>query len=337
MADAVALVPGFLGFRRRGALRYFSPLFVDGLARALKARGRGALDIVPLATSPIGSLARRQHRLRATLRAHESKSPRRWHLIGHSTGGVDAAMLLASHGLVHHRGAPTAFTTGPVDSHDIGSVITLSAPHFGTGLANEVTLLHGLRLVLDVFGRWDGALLARYAFARAAMKSGVSIRALLFHDDLARDLVPANTSQLTRNARRNGVPLFSFATCTPPPSADPPDPLFRDLWRWTAEGDDPAHPGDPMPAQLRWITSGAQPAIDARSNDGVVNTRRQVAGTLAAVVVGDHADVLGRFKRDGDPGLLTSEATFGRAQFDAMLDRIAECIDCAIAQRPLPP
>jgi hypothetical protein len=70
--------------------------------------------------------------------------------------------------------------------------------------------------------------------------------------------------------------------------------------------------------------------IDGRSNDGVVNTMRQVRGTLGALVVGDHGDVIGRYRRVDpldqepiDPGLLTSRANFGDDHFFALLAQIA--------------
>jgi hypothetical protein len=66
--------------------------------------------------------------------------------------------------------------------------------------------------------------------------------------------------------------------------------------------------------------------IDDRASDGVVNTNRQVFGEFAGLVLADHGDVLGRYRRkdmlDGsilDPGLLTSGANFGDVEFFALL------------------
>jgi hypothetical protein len=69
----------------------------------------------------------------------------------------------------------------------------------------------------------------------------------------------------------------------------------------------------------------------------VVNTNRQVFGTFAALVLADHGDVLGRYRRtdpfDGsilDPGLLTSGAAFEDDQFFALLRLVARGIADAI-------
>ena len=78
--------------------------------------------------------------------------------------------------------------------------------------------------------------------------------------------------------------------------------------------------------------------FDHQANDGIVNTDRQcVKDALVAVVLADHADVLGRYRRDDaldgrlvDPGLLTSSAYFSDEEFftliELMADRIADVV-----------
>jgi hypothetical protein len=75
------------------------------------------------------------------------------------------------------------------------------------------------------------------------------------------------------------------------------------------------------------------PPIEPGDNDGVVSTDRQVLGELTGVVIGDHVDVLGRYRRTSlidakviDPGLLTSGADFGDDEFFALLLRVGERI-----------
>jgi hypothetical protein len=117
------------------------------------------------------------------------------------------------------------------------------------------------------------------------------------------------------------------------------------MWRWTHHGaktlatsDTPITPllDEPslrLPSQRDMVL----PAIDPGDSDGIVSTHRQVLGELIGVVVGDHVDVLGRYRRTSlvdektiDPGLLTSGAEFGDDEFFALLalvaDRIAKVI-----------
>ena len=76
------------------------------------------------------------------------------------------------------------------------------------------------------------------------------------------------------------------------------------------------------------------PDVDAGDSDGVVSTVRQaVDGRPVALVVADHGDVIGRYRRpdplDDEPideGLLTSGASFGDAEFFELVGCIADGI-----------
>jgi hypothetical protein len=156
---------------------------------------------------------------------------------------------------------------------------------------------------------------------------------LVFANELARDLDPEVAGALTgRTDNRRDVPIFSVATWSPPPAdGDTGDRLFRDLWTWTqvaAEGATPKPPAIELGDSVVRVASdptrlpASAFALDPRGNDGVVNTDRQVFGTLAALVLGDHGDVIGRYRRTDplddsilDSGLLTSGADFGDEQF----------------------
>jgi hypothetical protein len=191
------------------------------------------------------------------------------------------------------------------------------------------------------------ALLARLSFGRGASARNTVdfFWHLLFADRLARDLDPHVAAQLTARTdnRRDDVPVFSVATMAPRPvPGETQDKLFADLWTWTklrAEGAEPAAPPLEVRADVERIASdpsklpGPREELDAIANDGVVNTNRQVFGTFAGLVLADHCDVLGRYRRtdpfDGsilDPGLLTSGAAFGDDQFFALLRLFARGI-----------
>jgi hypothetical protein len=374
---AIALVPGFFGFDHRQARTYFADRFVASLRAGLEARGFPRVPVVPLSTLPIASLRERQDELLReldTLETPTEKSPRlggprSWHLVGHSTGGVDAALLLRDASLIDDPSGTVYGSKGWGRAADlvsrVRSVTSIAAPHFGSALA-ECPLARLGRLepslaamrdaawgALDVMRRGD--LGGRIDFARSAMpglsKTPFFVAELLFKNDLARDLRPAVLVPLSQRPIRADMTgrVFSVATIAPRPAADHSDKLFRDMWTWghhaaahvpmpdpvMPAGYDLDHPSLRLECQ-RGITL---PPIVGGDNDGVVSTQRQLLGEPIALVVGDHVDVLGRYRRvsalDGkviDPGLLTSGAEFGDDDFFALLGRVADRIAGVLAK-----
>jgi pimeloyl-ACP methyl ester carboxylesterase len=373
---AIALVPGFFGFDHRGELTYFADRFVAGLRCVLEARGLVGVPVLSVSTLGIGSLLKRQGHLLRVLRALETPvesgqrlgGPRTWHLIGHSTGGVDAALLLRDSPLADSSGTLEFAASGWGEWHDltsrISSVTTIAAPHFGTGLAESplgrfaaghpspLALRDMALAVLSLARRSD--LESRVRFALSATP-GISkmpffLARLLLMNELARDLRPEVLGALSERPIRRSAEgrVFSLATVAPRPEKNHADQLFRNMWRWTHDG---ARSGAPVPQAstsslddiaLRLPTqrSIALPPVDQGDNDGVVTTARQVLGELIGVVVADHVDVLGRYRRSSlvddkviDPGLLTSGATFGDDEFFGLLlrigDRVAHMVSSA--------
>ena len=373
---AIALVPGFFGFDHRQARTYFADRFVASLRAGLEARGFPTVPVVPLSTLPIASLRKRQEELVRELVALETPTeesprlggPRTWHLVGHSTGGVDAALLLRDAALVDHPSGTVYGNAGWGRAADlvgrIRSVTSIAAPHFGSALA-ECPLARLGRLqpslaavrdaawgALDVVRRGD--LAGRIDFARSAMpglsKTPFFVAELLFKNDLARDLRPAVLVPLSTRPVRADMAgrVFSVATIAPRPAADHTDKLFRDMWSWThdaashVEMPEPLLPAAPLldhpSLRLECQRDFALPDIVAGDNDGVVSTQRQLLGEPIALVIGDHVDVLGRYRRvsalDGkvvDPGLLTSGAEFGDDDFFLLLGRVADRIARVLA------
>lgn len=126
----IVLIPGFLGFGNLGALQYFIGV-KEAIEPALAARGVQA-QVHEVQTLPTGSIRQRGARVLETL-AHIGDDPDDpIHLIGHSTGGLDARFAIA----------PTASL--PVDPdidaleiyHRVSTIISVSTPHFGTPLAD---------------------------------------------------------------------------------------------------------------------------------------------------------------------------------------------------------
>jgi pimeloyl-ACP methyl ester carboxylesterase len=363
---AVALVPGFFGFDHRESQTYFADRFIAGVRAGLEARGVHDVPVIAVSTLGIASLWRRQAELLGELRALEVKlgGPQRWHLVGHSTGGLDAALLLHERPLRDGGRSSVAAEHGWKDAEDlvgrVDSVITVSAPHHGTALAESAlarwssghpslgAVRDGASALVDLMRRGD--LGARVGFFFSAMPSvsqtPLFLAQILIHDELARDLHPDIAAGLSATPYRHGAEerLSCIVTVAPRPSRDHTDKLFRDMWRWTHDGAKRlAHP--PVDTSCLAVptlrlpsqASIALPPIDGGDNDGVVSSVRQVSGTPLAVVIGDHVDVLGRYRRESlvdgkvvDPGLLTSGADFGDREFFGLIDRIADRLATSI-------
>ena len=66
--------------------------------------------------------------------------------------------------------------------------------------------------------------------------------------------------------------------------------------------------------------------VDDRTNDGIVPTLSQIEGRLLHAVAADHLDVVGQFRREGEPlsDWLPSGAHFGEEEFQALWGLVAD-------------
>lgn len=134
----VYLVPGFFGFANFGDFRYFSHVreVLDAWARA-----RGIeLSIHYAPTSPTASLRTRAGKLAERISATAgAEGP--IHLVGHSTGGLDARLLVT----------PGVSLRTSVDVERIArrvrTVVAVCTPHHGTPTAAFFTSLLGQKLL----------------------------------------------------------------------------------------------------------------------------------------------------------------------------------------------
>jgi pimeloyl-ACP methyl ester carboxylesterase len=132
VAHRVFLVPGFFGFVNLGDLYYFQHL-IDFLDRRFRDAGT-TVEVVRVHTHPTASIRVRAGRLAATI-AEKSVDKAKIHVIGHSSGGLDARMLLTPD--------PDVDTSELDDDVDLGeltkrvkTLITVATPHLGTPLAD---------------------------------------------------------------------------------------------------------------------------------------------------------------------------------------------------------
>jgi hypothetical protein len=265
-------------------------------------------------------------------------------------------MLLRDSPLTRGSGASTFSDGGWGQASDlverIASVTTIAAPHFGTGLAESplgrlvaghpspAALRDAALALFSVTHRGD--LGSRMHFALSATpgltKMPFFLARMLIMNELAADLRPEALGALSQRAVRRSAEgrVFSVATVAPRPAVNHADKLFRQMWSWTDRGSRGVASSevsglDDIDLRLPALRSLVLPPVGPGDNDGVVTTQRQVLGELIGVVVGDHVDVLGRYRRmslvDGkviDPGLLTSGATFGDDEFFGLLLRVGD-------------
>jgi hypothetical protein len=133
----IYLSPGLFGFNQIGAYAYFKHL-ERGLAKRMTDAGREArMHLVEAA--PTASIRRRAISLVSEMARSEQPGDT-IHLVGHSTGGLDARLVACrTSSLGDHR----------IDAlrPRIRSVTTMNTPHFGTPLASFFATVSGQRLL----------------------------------------------------------------------------------------------------------------------------------------------------------------------------------------------
>ena len=155
----VYLVPGFFGFTALGSLNYFQGVR-QLLAERLAHYGM-EVDLHEVETMPTGSIRTRAVRLLELIERTCPAGHSDIHLVGHSTGGLDAR-LLATPGVKLLPGVREAAV-----GERIRTVQTLSTPHFGTPLANFFSTLQG-RNILYLLTMLATTVPGRYGIAAAA-------------------------------------------------------------------------------------------------------------------------------------------------------------------------
>lgn len=140
----VLLVPGFFGFGSLGELAYFAgirPL----LERCFERAGVG-VSITEVATLPTASIRVRAAAVRDALALIVENSEGPIHIVGHSTGGLDARLAIAPTASLPARFEFSAY-------HRVRSLVTVCCSHFGSPVA---TFFSGW------LGRWLLRVGARY-------------------------------------------------------------------------------------------------------------------------------------------------------------------------------
>ena len=135
----LVLVPGFFGFANLGDFTYFGHVR-DVLAELGPGLGLdGEVRVVP--TEPTASLSRRAALLGETISRLLEEAGGEISVIGHSSGGLDARLLLSP-----HVSLPTGVDVERCAAR-VRAVVTVSTPHLGTPLAHLFSSMLGQQLL----------------------------------------------------------------------------------------------------------------------------------------------------------------------------------------------
>jgi triacylglycerol lipase len=250
MKHRVYLIPGFFGFTQLGdkeeeRIAYFQ--HVPGLLeQRIKARNLDA-QVIPVGSAPTAGLEARARSVLQEMAKTETEDGAVLHLIGHSTGGLDARCIVS----------PRMAAEAPAFVKRVRTVVTISTPHHGTPMATVFNqgdvgkallrylwLFTYLALHRKAMPLRTAVLQAVYRLTRLGDSMGVPpnlftevarLMATLSenervslnqyfeqigeHQELIRDLTPAGVEDFNRSTPdREGVRYGSVVTGAPPPS-----------------------------------------------------------------------------------------------------------------------
>jgi len=141
----VFLIPGFFGFTSLGQLHYF--VGVEKVLRQTIEEAGDSASTTVIETRPTASIRQRAARILETITSKAKDTDGPIHLIGHSTGGVDARLIASpSNALVNGHDASKSVGAELLVER-LTSVVTLSTPHHGTPLAAFFSTLLGKQLL----------------------------------------------------------------------------------------------------------------------------------------------------------------------------------------------
>ena len=135
----VYLIPGMFGFAKLAGYDYFEHVERHLSDAFREAEARFILEIIQ--TPPTASIRRRARVVAEHVHRTAGDSDDPIHLIGHSTGGLDARLLASPETDLDLGESTTAWI------RRLRSVVTLNAPHHGTPLATFFTSVSGVRLL----------------------------------------------------------------------------------------------------------------------------------------------------------------------------------------------
>lgn len=338
MKRHVFLIPGFFGFANLGDFTYWGHVS-DKLGELLDKAGMPAA-IHSVKSLPTASLRVRTLRLLQAIAAARPGSDAVIHLVGHSTGGLDARLLLT-------RGVDLETA---IDAERyarlVRSSISVSTPHLGAPIASFFTGLMGPRLLqllsLLTMAGLRGTRLPLSVWARMAGLFAIPFSLAGASDTLAKQLYGKLLSEFDAESRtqlsellaeveqdqsllmqltmesldvfnaaagdRDGVLYGSVVTWARPPSLatsleigfDPVEQAEQVFYYSLSSLATGYDFPGPAAPYKRALKNLFGELPDSDANDGVVPTLSQPWGRCIAVAQADHLDIIGHFHEETD-------------------------------------
>jgi len=138
MRHHVILIPGFFAFAGLGDLNYWHG--VDAALQQSFQRFGLDVDVLEIETQPTASIRYRANRVLEAIATVAARDSGPIHLIGHSTGGLDARLAINPHASLSTKISPAALER-------VASLVTVATPHYGTPLASAFGSVMGQPLL----------------------------------------------------------------------------------------------------------------------------------------------------------------------------------------------
>lgn len=135
----VYLIPGMFGFGRLAGVDYFHHLRRALTERFAAAGKRIVTEVVP--TPPTSSLRHRAQILAKAVQHTLRDDAGPIHLVGHSTGGLDARLVLSPSTSLRLEASDLSWTSR------VSAAVTMNTPHYGTPLAGYFSTVAGTRML----------------------------------------------------------------------------------------------------------------------------------------------------------------------------------------------
>ncbi|HRI68430.1 MAG TPA: hypothetical protein PK156_29580 [Polyangium sp.] len=139
----IYLSPGMFGFARLASFDYFEHLVV-ALEERFRSRGR-KVSVHICDVHPTASICRRATKLARMIASTAGNDSAPIHIVGHSTGGLDARLVASPTGRLPGV-SPSELAWLP----RLASVTTMNTPHYGTPLAAFFATVSGQRLLYAI-------------------------------------------------------------------------------------------------------------------------------------------------------------------------------------------
>ncbi len=334
----IVLVPGLFGFAKLGGFDYFTHVEEPLASRCLE---RGAdCEFVLVSSPPTGSIVHRSQVLMEAIQKACSDDAGAIHLVGHSTGGLDARLLMS----------PTTWPDRPDWFDRVKTATSISTPHYGTPLAYFLTTMAGTRIVealslltyvtlqaggppltvltplIAALGRVDETLGIE---SRVLEKTTELLLSFLgeqgqsevreWFDGIRSDqgaiiqLTPESMDIFNVGVENNPKLRYGcIATRMPAPAPvallknlrSPLSALsaavFSTLYVGAGRTSRVYPPPEPLPEVRAYLEQRLGLPLDSSLNDGLVPTSSMIWGEVLWAGTADHLDILGHFHGDRD-------------------------------------